>query len=265
MFAIDQSDQFINPAGYAQDVALSVLVGRPLAIARTAASISTAGAVLPASQANTSTSSALRQAVTNNWYDYKQRQANTCAGLDQVLIPARLGDLADVDDGLVAFLPETDGQAPYSVVYSATAPGNGANGVVQPRPDTVRLTLNGPPQVFTAIVDPRAPVHVTTGVLPAATMRIPPDQYLRAAQQLAVTFIARPVLRGQPALRVPLPAVAGFTVVLGHARHGARPARAAVLPGRPGLWLQPAAPARGLARPDTEPGPDRRRPERRLT
>ncbi len=210
MFAIDQSDQFINPAGYAQDVALSVLVGRPLAIARTAASISTAGAVLPASQANTSTSSALRQAVTNNWYDYKQRQANTCAGLDQVLIPARLGDLADVDDGLVAFLPETDGQAPYSVVYSATAPGNGANGVVQPRPDTVRLTLNGPPQVFTAIVDPRAPVHVTTGVLPAATMRIPPDQYLRAAQQLAVTFIARPVLRGQPALRVPLPAVAGF-------------------------------------------------------
>jgi len=210
MATIEQSDQFINPAGYAQDVALSVLVGRPLAIARMVQSISTAGGVLPASQANTSSGSALSQTVTNKWYDYGQRQAATSAGLSQVLIPVRLGDLTDIDDGLVAFLPEADGQAPYSVVYSAAAPGNGANGVVQPRPDTVQVTLNGPPRVFTAIVDPRAPVHVTTGVLPTATMQIPPDQYLRAAQQLAVTFTARPVLRGQPGLRVPLPALAGF-------------------------------------------------------
>jgi hypothetical protein len=210
MAAIERSDQFINPASFAQDVALSVLVGRPLAITRMVQSISTAGGVLPASQANTSAADALSQAVANKWYDYADRQAHTCAGLDQVKIPVRLGDLTDIDDGLVAFLPQADGPTPYSVVYSAAAPENGTNGVVQPLPDTVELTLNGPPQTFMAIVDPRAPVHVTTGVLPTAAMQIPPDQYLRATQQLAVTFTTRPVLGSPLGPRIPLPAIAGF-------------------------------------------------------
>ncbi len=211
MATIETSDKFINPANFAQDVTLSVLIGRPLAIVRGRASLSTAGGVLPASQASTTATDALGQAVANRWYDYAVRQAHTCAGLDQVRIPVRLGDLTDIDDGLVAFLPQSaDDAHPYSTVYSGAAPANGTHGVVQPRPDTVTLTLNGPALTFTALVDPRAPVHVTTGVLPTATMRIPPDQYVRAAQRLAVTFTTRPVLRGGPDLRLPLPAVAGF-------------------------------------------------------
>jgi hypothetical protein len=210
MAAIEQSDQFINPAGYAQDIALPALVGRPLAIARMVQSISTAGGVLPASQANTSSGSALSQAVAGSWFDYGQRQASISAGLSQVLIPAQLGDLTNIDDGLVAYLPESSGEQPYSVVYSSAAPGGRANGVRPPGPDTVRLTLNGAPQAFTVIVDPRAPVHISTGILPTAALPIPPDQYLRAAQALAVTFTARPVLRGQPSLSVPLPDLAGF-------------------------------------------------------
>jgi hypothetical protein len=207
---IESSDKFINPVNFAQDVSLSVLVGRPLAIVRMVQSISTAGGVLPASQASNSAADALSQAVTNRWYDYAERQAHTCAGIDQVRIPVRLGDLTDIDDGLVAFLPQGDGAAPYSIVYSAAGPENGANGVVRPRPDTVELTLNGPPLTFMAIVDPRAPVHVTTGVLPTATMQIPPDQYVRAMQQLAVAFTTRPVLSGRSGLRIPLPAITGF-------------------------------------------------------
>jgi hypothetical protein len=210
MAAIEHSDQFINPASASQDVALSVLVGRPLAIVRTVQSASTAGGVLPASQANTTAADALHQAVTGKWYDYQARQARTSAGLGQVRIPVRLGELTDIDDGLVAFLPEAAGPAPYTVVYSAAAGPAGRNAVLQPGPDTVELTLNSPPLAFTAIVDPRAPVHVTTGVLPTVTMRIPPDQYLRAMQQLAVTFTTRPVLGDQLGLRIPLPAAAGL-------------------------------------------------------
>jgi hypothetical protein len=213
MGAFQNSDQFINPASFAQDAALSVLIGRPLAIVRTTQSISTSGGVLPASQADNTTADALNQAVTGKWYDYGTRQARTSAGLGQVNIPVRLGELTDIDDGLVAFLPEATGSAsaPYSVVYSATAPAAGANSVVQPGPDTVLLTLNGPALTFTVIADPRAPVHVNTGVLPTATMQIPPDQYLSAMQQLAVTFTTRPVLGDQFGLRLPLPAEAGFT------------------------------------------------------
>ena len=106
MDTIENSDQFINPASFAQDAALSVLVGRPLAVVRTVQSISTAGGVLPASQANGTDADALYRTVSGGWHDYAVRQANTCAGLDQVKIPVRLGDLTDIDDGLVAFLPE---------------------------------------------------------------------------------------------------------------------------------------------------------------
>jgi hypothetical protein len=211
MAAIEHSDQFINPVNFGQDVALSVLVGRPLAIVRTVQSVSTAGGVLPASQANTTAADALHQAVAGKRYDYQARQDRTSAGLSQVRIPVRLGELTDIDDGLVAFLPETTGPAPYTVVYSAAATPGGTHGVVQPGPDTVELTLNGPPLTFTTIVDPRAPVHVTTGVLPTVTMQIPPDQYLRAMRQLAVTFTTRPVLGGQLGPRIPLPTEAGFT------------------------------------------------------
>jgi hypothetical protein len=211
MGAIENSDQFVNPASFGQDAALSVLIGRPLAIVRTVQSISTSGGVLPASQADNTTADALTQAVNGKWYDYGDRQASTSAGLAHVQIPVRLGELTDIDDGLVAFLPEAAGAAPYSVVYSATAPDNGASNVIQPGADTIELTLNGPALTFTTIVDPRAPVHVNTGVLPTVTMQIPPDQYLSAMQQLAVTFTTRPVLSGQFGLRIPLPAEAGFT------------------------------------------------------
>ena len=206
MGAIENSDKFINPASFGQDAALSVLIGLPLAIVRMVQSISTSGGVLPASQGDNTAADALTQAVTGKLYDFGGRQARTTAGLAQVQIPVRLGELTDIDDGMVAFLPE-----PYSVVYAATAPDNGANHVVQPGADTIELTLNGPALTFTAIVDPRAPVHVSTGVLPTATLQIPADQYLNAMRQLAVTFTTRPVLRDQFGLRIPLPAEAGFT------------------------------------------------------
>ncbi|HEX4832097.1 MAG TPA: hypothetical protein VH478_13520 [Trebonia sp.] len=211
MAAIEGSDQFINPASATQDASLAVLVGRPLAIVRTAQSLATAGGVLPASQASTTKADALSAAVAGKWYDYGDRSARTTAGLGQVSIPVRLGELTDVDDGLVAFLPEEAGDAPYSVVYAAAGPAAGASGVLRPGPDTVELTLNGPARTFTMIVDPRAPVHVTTGILPTVSMQVPPDQYLRAMRELSVAFTTRPVLAGQPGLRLPLPAQAGFT------------------------------------------------------
>ena len=210
MSAIERSNMFINPANFAQDVALSVLIGRPLAIARTVHSLSTAGAVLPVSQGDTSKTDALATAVANKWYAYRDRQAGTCAGLDKVSVPVRLGEYVDGDDGLVAFLPESHGSSTYAVVYSSAAPRDGAHGVVRPGPDTVELTANGPAQTFTLFVDPRAAVHVNTGVLPTVALQIPPDQYVRAMQQLAVTFTTRPVLRGRRTLDLPLPVEAGF-------------------------------------------------------
>src|ERR1019366_963194 len=255
MATIERSDQFINPVSFAQDVALPVLVGRPLAIVRTVQSISTAGGVLPASQASNSAADALSQAVTGKWYDYGERQAHTCAGLDQVKIPVRIGDLTDIDDGLVAFLPQADGPSPYSIVYSAAAPASGANGVVRPLPDTVELTLNGPPRTC-ACQHRGAPDR----------SHADPARSVPARHAAARGHLQHPPGPGQSSR--PAHSAAGHDrlhLVVGHARPGAGAGRPGALPRCPDLRLQPAARARGMARPDPESLLTRRRTDVSLT
>ena len=115
--------------------------------------------------------------------------------------------------------------------------------MVQPGADTIELTLNGPALIFTALVDPRAPVHVSTGVLPTATLEIPPDQYLRAMQQLAqVVGAADPAMPQSvppPAMAPPAPSSAPLTNDTFSAEAG--------LPSRSRRWVVPAVVMGGLA------------------
>jgi hypothetical protein len=220
MAGIATSEGFTAPARATQDPGLAVLIGQPLAITRATIAMSTAGQVLPPSQLNTGPTTALATSVNAGWTTYADRQQHTSAGVAAVTFPARLGNLVDIDDGLVAFLPEA-GDGSYATVYMPAGyltpkpAGAAANGPPQPAlqpagPDTTLLQPNAAAQVFTLISDPRAPVHVSTGVLPAAKLAIPPDQYSDAMRALAVTFATYPLLRPARGLAVPVPAVAGF-------------------------------------------------------
>lgn len=210
MDTIEASDQFINPALRNQSVSLSVLIGRPLALVRAKLGLSTLGGVLPVSQAYTSETSALAQAVHNGWTDFATRQAHTSANLAAVTFPVRMGNLASIDDGLVAFLPEAEAKQPYTVIYSSFAQASGTHGVVRPEANTVQLTLNDLATPMTMLIDPRAPVHATTGILPVTTRSVPPDQFAAAMERLAVTFATHPVLKTSNGLTLPLPEEAGF-------------------------------------------------------
>jgi hypothetical protein len=210
MATIATSEEFINPASFAQDVSLSVLVGRPLAIVRMVCSLDTAGGLLAVSEANKSPTDALATAVAAGLSKYGDREKVTSAKLAEIEFPLRLGEMTDIDDGLVAFLPEGDTPQPYTVVYSSAAPPGVDPQVKVPAADTVTLKLNGDAWFTTALVDPRAPVHFTTGILPTGSLRIPPDQYSLAMAQLAVTFTTRPVMRDTLELRLPLPDEAGL-------------------------------------------------------
>lgn len=205
MHTIEASDQFINPALRNASVSLSVLIGRPLALVRAKLGLSSLGGVLPVSQAYTSSDAALAQAVTNGWTDFATRQAHTSANLAAVTFPVRMGNLASIDDGLVAFLPESEAKQPYSVIYSSFAQASGTHGVVRPEVNTVQLNLNDLAMPLTMLIDPRAPVHATTGILPVATRSVPPDQFAAAMDQLAVTFATHPVLKTSQGLVLPLP------------------------------------------------------------
>ncbi|MBV9762794.1 MAG: hypothetical protein JO340_19705 [Acidobacteriaceae bacterium] len=210
MKSILDSDGFINPANYAQDPALSVLIGRPLALTRAVLGVETLGGVLPISQASTSAAAPFPSDVNSKRFQFSERQVTSTATLGTVLLPVRLGNLTDLDDGLVGYLIEGAAPHPYKTFYSPSAPENVDPDVRRPVATTVQLTLNQQPIVLTMLVDPRSGVHATSGVLPVNELSIPPDQYAEIMHNLAVTFFTAPVLEEQTGLVVALPQETGF-------------------------------------------------------
>jgi hypothetical protein len=210
MAAIENSNHFINPASQSQSASLSVLVGRPLAITRAVLGLETAGNILPISQADVSATSAFPQDVNNNRYQYSDRQNHSSSDLASVKFPLRMGDLANINDGLVGYLLESNGANPYTTLYSPAAVGSGGHNVEQPDADTIELTLNAPSINVTMLVDPRAPVHATTGILPVQELEIPSDQYEQAMRSLSMVFFTHPVLQATSGLTLPLPLESGY-------------------------------------------------------
>lgn len=79
-----------------------------------------------------------------------------------------------------------------------------------------------PPQKLTMLVDPRGVVHATCGILPTKAIGIPPDQYAKALQTLAITFLSAPILTGVgEKVRLPLPTEPGYAWSWLEKQHGA--------------------------------------------
>lgn len=210
MRSILQSEQFIDSANHAQDGGTAVLIGRPLALTRCVLGLETAGRLLPLSQADVATTDPWPQDINNLRYRYTDRMAHSSANLGHIQFPARLGDLANIDDGLVGYIIESNGIPPKSHFYAPAAGDDDQHGVVAPAADTLSLALNTEPLTLLMLVDPRAGVHATVGVLPVEEIRIPQDQYVQTLRNLQMTFFTLPVLAERQSLVVPLPKEVGY-------------------------------------------------------
>ena len=62
------------------------------------------------------------------------------------------------------------------------------------------------------LMDPRGQVHATTGILPTATLQLPPGQSQAATSTLDLSFFTAPVLRGAGALAIPVPRQNGYAL-----------------------------------------------------
>ncbi|GLW04056.1 hypothetical protein [Streptomyces lavendulae] len=83
--------------------------------------------------------------------------------------PVRLGERSRVGDGLVGYFGDTDPDVLRTVV-----PPDGSHPRVIAIGDGTHLRVTaGTSQNLTLLVDPHAPVHATTGLLPTATLEIP--------------------------------------------------------------------------------------------
>jgi hypothetical protein len=195
---IDVATETIEPLNSSQSQALSVLIGRPLALVRAGVDFELAG--LPA--LNQSWDS-FTTAVNENLPIAKR----DCAKFPQLEVPVHLGKLANLEDGLVGYFA-TDAQQPYETFF-ATA-GSGKH-VTPPPPGTLRVAAAGERTHVSLLVDPRCGVHASCGMMPAKQVELPLSLTAPALKAIAVTFLAAPVLSSAARLSMPAPEEPGRT------------------------------------------------------
>ena len=191
--AVDESLWTVDPLGGRADTFLSVLIGRPLAVARAALSL---------------------ELQAEPWRDmaWPYTFTNPPPLLVGYQFPVRLGDLGYRQDGLIGYfkdgfgqfncihLPQRrPGEPPLSGYLHPIAQGNYVEAGFGP-------AGRGPAVPLTLIMDPRAGVHAQCALVPVVEARLPAQWVDDALAGLAVTFRAGPVLAGQQAMSHPSPA-----------------------------------------------------------
>jgi hypothetical protein len=199
--AVDAAAGMTTPLAPSSDVGMGALIGRPLALAQ---------ASLLLEQQGYAACNLGRTPIDPD----KQAYTRTDNGLSGVQFPVVLGDIAEIDDGLIGYFKQ-DGKGGYDYgnFYCEAAPPAGA-GVQPPPPDNLLLsphadTPGGAPSVSLGeskvllLVDPRCGVHLSSGILPTQYVRLPAEQYQDVLRGLEMTFLIAPVL--QPVSQVALP------------------------------------------------------------
>jgi hypothetical protein len=207
---LDTMGETIAPGSLPTDSDLAVLVGRPIALVQAALRLELRGAAM----------------LDHGWDAFG---TDTDAGLTGVQFPVVLGDLANLRDGLIGYFktPEPGKGFDLTTFYSQGADAGATAGVVRPKQDTLCLApappldpngVHEPPDLTSCtqhvllLMDPRAPLHATTGILPTAELALPSDDSQATTNALDLSFFTAPVLRGAAALSIPTPTESGYAL-----------------------------------------------------
>jgi hypothetical protein len=179
--AIERVLLTIEPSTYRQHSPLTVLMGRPLALTQASVQLQYKGKLAI-------------DLTENSFLQYIQGKGFISQDFDQIQVPVRLGDLSLVNDGLVGYFKASDAI-------------NASTFQAEDETDSLLLSTADPQSTrLLMLVDPRAKIHATSGVLPIKSIEIPPDQYADALKKMEFTFLASPVLSPQADMKMPLPA-----------------------------------------------------------
>lgn len=206
--AIDNVNGFVEPQDLSTNNDLAVLIGRPMAVVQVALTLELMGTP----QFNQSWSVLGLDKTTNPL-------AEVDNGLTEIEFPVILGDLKNLDDGLIGYFKRTDDAYQWGSFYSMGADPASQSGVQQPAQGTVTLTaypgakggvLDDSTVRLLVLMDPRAALHATTGILPTEELALPSSMFADTLATLEMTFLTTPILSGNSQLQLPLPAEAGF-------------------------------------------------------
>ncbi len=208
MVAIDAVNGFVEPQDITTNNDLAVLIGRPMAVVQAALALELKGTP----QYNQSRS-VLKLAGTGN------PLAETDNDFTKIDFPVVLGNMQDLNDGLIGFFKFGWDNYDWNNFYTTGADPGWHNGVQTPTQNTVVLnprpgvganTLGDGVRKLLMLIDPRAIVHATTGILPTKGIQIPSDMFSDTLRTLEMTFLITPILGGSSALTLPLPSEPGY-------------------------------------------------------
>ena len=214
---LDRSQHFIITPSMKHDRDLAVLTGRPLVLARIALRLELRGPPDTALGERPGVGGPF-QLDESGYLRYELARFND-ADLPGLSIPVRLGDpqitrpnaepIPYFDDGLVGFFVGDDPTFYTPLPLDVSLKGIRSTFALQAGQLPIQLKPGGAAKIVTLVLDPRAVVRATTGVLPVARIGVPPDQYSQALSRLMVSFLTAPVLihrRGGAAdMEMPVP------------------------------------------------------------
>lgn len=206
---VDTAAPLTTPINPNSQAGLAALVGRPVALVQVSLLLELHGTT----------------AYNQSWNTLDSNQGSfvdTDNQLSTVQFPLVLGDITQLDDGLVGYFKQKDSSYDTSTFFSQAAPAGSASGVIQPPIDNLLLTPSSTPegtapsvtegeQKVLILMDPRAGIHASMGILPTQFLQIPPDQYLDTLAGLEMTFLTAPVLKQPATLALPLGVEPGFS------------------------------------------------------
>jgi len=190
----------IDPEDIASHQARSLLVSRPVALVRARIGLSTLN-----STAEDRSLRALRSRMDG--------AAPDTHGWEDVRVPVRLGEHGHLGDGLCGYWIEDalsrfshhlhtphglDNPSPHESLSALS--GDNALSTLP-----LQLALSDNPVTVAMLIDPRASIHATTGILPVKSVRLPPEHYRAQLSKLRVTFKMGPILTPIGEVEIPLP------------------------------------------------------------
>jgi hypothetical protein len=192
---IEQVEETIYPPASQINSAVSALMGSPIAVVRVGLSLELEG--LPLTD----------QSLVGKFEDH---------GYSEIAFPVALGDIGQPDDGLFGyFARSSDDETDYKIFYTASGADAGdftCPYIVQPDPNNPPLHLaaytNGKPAsptYATLLMDPRTKIKLQSGILPATTLVLPPQNTAAVLASHEIFFQVSPVVGSAGTLSLPHP------------------------------------------------------------
>jgi len=186
---IDRISLCITTGAVQQVRDLSVLVGQPLAVVRATLQLELAG----------------RPVTDQSW---SESTTSNSRGFTAVKFPVRLGDIRMGRDGLIGYFIEND--------YRKMRPARGFSQKARRQhvkdtdgylnfDDHLLLSADGIPTKVTLLMDPRAGVQASSGILPVQFLGLPPQNLAAALENMELLFRVGPFIGSKEHLRIPLP------------------------------------------------------------